>query len=119
MGGGDQQKEMQERQQAMEDMKNSILSQVLTQQARARCKTTTAWSCYFDKLFSLNRTGRFICHFGYKCRTVVIAYDWLQSQYWKADIQKCNYIHVVDDILKLLNIYLFFLFISISPFVEI
>ena len=42
MGGGDQQKEMQERQQAMEDMKNSILSQVLTQQARARCKTTTA-----------------------------------------------------------------------------
>ena len=41
MGGGDQQKEMQERQQAMEDMKNSILSQVLTQQARARLNTLT------------------------------------------------------------------------------
>jgi DNA-binding TFAR19-related protein (PDSD5 family) len=38
-GGVDQQKEMQERQQAMEDMRNSILSQVLTQQARARCKS--------------------------------------------------------------------------------
>jgi DNA-binding TFAR19-related protein (PDSD5 family) len=37
-GGADQQKEMQEKQQAMEDMRNSILSQVLTQEARARCK---------------------------------------------------------------------------------
>ena len=36
MGGGDQQKEMQEKQAAMEDMRNSILSQVLTQEARAR-----------------------------------------------------------------------------------
>jgi len=35
--GGDQQKKMQEQQQAMEDMKNSILSQVLSQEARARC----------------------------------------------------------------------------------
>ena len=38
MGGGDQQKEMQEKQAAMEDMRNSILSQVLTQEARARRK---------------------------------------------------------------------------------
>ena len=35
-GSGDQQKEMQEKQAAMEDMRNSILSQVLTQEARAR-----------------------------------------------------------------------------------
>jgi hypothetical protein len=34
--GGDQQKKMQEQQQAMEDMKNGVLSQVLSQQARAR-----------------------------------------------------------------------------------
>ena len=70
MGGGDQQKEMQERQQAMEDMKNSILSQVLTQQARARCKTTMARWCCYDEIFSLpvrNRTRHFItsCHFGW------------------------------------------------------
>ena len=39
-GGADQQKEMQDKQQAMEDMRNSILSQVLTQEARARCKCT-------------------------------------------------------------------------------
>ncbi len=38
-GSGDQQKEMQEKQAAMEDMRNSILSQVLTQEARARRNT--------------------------------------------------------------------------------
>jgi DNA-binding TFAR19-related protein (PDSD5 family) len=40
-GGGDpqgqQQKQQQQREQ-VEDMKNSILSQVLTQEARARCE---------------------------------------------------------------------------------
>jgi hypothetical protein len=36
--GGDQQKKMQEQQQAMEDMMNGVLSQVLSQEARARCK---------------------------------------------------------------------------------
>ena len=38
-GGGDgsQQQKAAERQQQVEDMKNSILSQVLTQEARARC----------------------------------------------------------------------------------
>lgn len=34
--GGDQQKKMQEQQQAMEDMMNGVLSQVLSQEARAR-----------------------------------------------------------------------------------
>ena len=40
-GGGDpanQQQKAQERQAQVQDMKNSILSQVLSQEARARCK---------------------------------------------------------------------------------
>jgi len=38
-GGGDQQKKAQERQEQVMDMKNSILSQVLSQEARARLNT--------------------------------------------------------------------------------
>jgi len=38
-GGGDRQKQMEERQAQMTDMKNSILSQVLDQEARARLNT--------------------------------------------------------------------------------
>merc|ERR1712098_718889 len=38
-GGGDQQKQMEERAKQMEDMKNGILSQVLDQKARARLNT--------------------------------------------------------------------------------
>lgn len=38
-GGGDQQKKAQERQEQVTDMKNSILSQVLSQEARARLNT--------------------------------------------------------------------------------
>ena len=37
-GSGDQQKQAQERQAQVEDMKNNILIQVLSQEARARCK---------------------------------------------------------------------------------
>lgn len=38
-GGGDQQQQaMEERRAQVEDMKHSILSQVLSQEARARCK---------------------------------------------------------------------------------
>ena len=36
-GGGDQQQKAKERQEQVMDMKNSILSQVLSQEARARC----------------------------------------------------------------------------------
>lgn len=39
--GGDQQKQMEDKQRAMEDMRNSILSQVLSQEARARLNTLT------------------------------------------------------------------------------
>jgi len=38
-GGGDQQKKAQERQEQVMDMKNGILSQVLSQEARARLNT--------------------------------------------------------------------------------
>merc|ERR1719150_2041326 len=38
-GGGDHQKQMEERAKQMEDMKNGILSQVLDQKARARLNT--------------------------------------------------------------------------------
>ena len=40
MGGdpGNQAQAQEEKQRQVEDMKNSILSQVLTQEARARCK---------------------------------------------------------------------------------
>ena len=37
-GSGDQQKAAQDRQAQVEDMKNNILIQVLSQEARARCK---------------------------------------------------------------------------------
>ena len=36
-GGADQQKKAEERREQVMDMKNSILSQVLSQEARARC----------------------------------------------------------------------------------
>ena len=37
-GGAQQQQQQEEMKQQQQDMKNSILSQVLTQEARARCK---------------------------------------------------------------------------------
>ena len=37
-GGPDVAKQAEEKRAAMEDMKNGILSQVLSQEARARCK---------------------------------------------------------------------------------
>ena len=47
-GQGDQQAAEEERKAQVDDMKNSILSQVLSQEARARCEYTVSWkSNYF------------------------------------------------------------------------
>ncbi len=57
-GGAQQQQQQEEMKQQQQDMKNSILSQVLTQEARARCKDFQLMKLFIyqkniKKLFSL------------------------------------------------------------------